>query len=350
LEGPPQRSRIVEVALAHVDAECGQVRERIRVSRNENQPARLHRLENELCGTPAELARGAGDQKPGGECSRSSVVHAAFPKVEDPIGESIRQKRAQVGVVRRLGGVIILGPAVNPFMEKPQPRGYHCLFATRCIVGRSTIMDEKRLNGLAVGFLAASILAAVSGTALAQSGALEEVVVTARRRAESFQDVPVTITAFGEEDIQAAGIERPQDFISLTPNVTLVETQNQGTSFITIRGISQARNSEPSVAVLVDGVLMSNPAQFTQELFDVQQIEVLKGAQGAVYGRNAIGGAIVITTREPGDEFEGRARLGYDDGPGVTAQIMGSGPIGDSETLKYHAALSHYDTDGWIEN
>jgi iron complex outermembrane recepter protein len=184
----------------------------------------------------------------------------------------------------------------------------------------------------------------------AQDPLLEEIVVTARRREESFQDVPVTITAFTENDIRSAGIERPQDFISLTPNVTLVETQNQGTSFITIRGISQARNSEPSVAVLVDGVLMSNPAQFTQELFDVQQIEVLKGAQGAVYGRNAIGGAIVITTREPGDEFEGRFKLGYDSGPGTKAQVMGSGPLGDSDTLGYHAALSYYDTDGYIDN
>jgi len=209
----------------------------------------------------------------------------------------------------------------------------------------------KRSYGLVgPGLIAGAVLSALPPNDAAAQGALEEIVVTARRRAESIQDVPVTITVFDEAAIEAAGIRRPQDFISLTPNVTLVETQNQGTSFITIRGISQARNSEPSVAVLVDGVLMSNPAQFTQELFDVQQIEVLKGAQGAVYGRNAIGGAIVITTREPGDEFEGRARLGYDDGPGVTAQIMGSGPIGDSETLKYHAALSHYDTDGWIEN
>src|SRR5690606_40365458 len=82
----------------------------------------------------------------------------------------------------------------------------------------------------------------------------------------------------------------------------------------------------------------------------VQQIEVLKGAQGAVYGRNAIGGAIVITTQQPGDEFEGRFRLGYDSGPGVRAQVSGSGPVGDSDTLKYHAAVSYYDTEGWIEN
>src|SRR5437762_2970598 len=79
---------------------------------------------------------------------------------------------------------------------------------------------------------------------------LEEVVVTARKRDESLHDVPVAVNAFSAADIQSAGIERPQDFIALTPNVTMVQTQNQGTSFITVRGISQARNSEPSVAVL----------------------------------------------------------------------------------------------------
>ena len=200
--------------------------------------------------------------------------------------------------------------------------------------------------------LTSAILLALGGqplTAYAQNS-LEEIVVTARRRAESFQDVPVTITVFSEADIRNAGIERPQDFVSLTPNVTLVETQNQGNAFITIRGISQARNSEPSVAVLIDGVLMSNPAQFNQELFDVQQIEVLKGAQGAVYGRNAIGGAMVITTREPGEEFAGRFRVGYDSGPGAKVQLSGDGPLGGSDTLKYHAALSYFDTDGYIDN
>lgn len=196
---------------------------------------------------------------------------------------------------------------------------------------------------------APALLAAVPFAGQAQES-LEEIIVTARRRAESFQDVPVTMTAFDAEDIRSAGIERPQDFVALTPNVTLVETQNQGTSFLTIRGISQARNSEPSAAILVDGVLLTNPAQLTQQLFDVQSVEVLKGPQGTIYGRNAIGGAILITTQEPGDELEGRFRLGYDSGPGTRAQILGGGPLGDSDTLKFHGALSYYDTDGWIEN
>ena len=86
-----------------------------------------------------------------------------------------------------------------------------------------------------------------------------------------------------------------------------------------VRGISQARNSEPSVAVLIDGVLETNPPEFNQELFDIEQIEVLKGPQGALYGRNAIGGAIIIRTRDPGDEFEGRVKLGYGNGSSMRA-------------------------------
>jgi iron complex outermembrane receptor protein len=210
------------------------------------------------------------------------------------------------------------------------------------------MIDDRRNRYTLLGI--GVLLALAEPAAVYAQQPLEEIVVTARRRAETFEDVPVTISVFDAGTIEAAGIERPRDFIALTPNVTLTETQNQGNAFVTVRGISQARNSEPSVAVLVDGVLMSNPAQFNQELFDVQQIEVLKGAQGAVYGRNAIGGAIVITTKEPGDEFEGKVRVGSDSGPGVKAQVMGGGPLGDSGKLKYHAALSYMDTDGYIDN
>jgi iron complex outermembrane receptor protein len=179
---------------------------------------------------------------------------------------------------------------------------------------------------------------------------IDEVVVTARKRAESLEDIPVSAKAFTASDIESAGISTPQDFIALTPNVTLVQTQNAGTSFINIRGVSQARNSEMSAAVLVDGVLMPNPAQFTQQLFDIEQIEVLRGPQGALYGRNAIGGAITIVTKQPTDEFEGRVQLGADSGPGYSVAGAVSGPVGDSDTLKFRASGSYMDTDGFIDN
>src|SRR5581483_983386 len=190
----------------------------------------------------------------------------------------------------------------------------------------------------------------MAGTALAQTEDLTEVVVTARKRSESYQDVPMTVNVLTEQTIQAACIQSPRDFIALVPNMTLVETQNAGNSFITVRGISQARNSEPSVAVLVDGVLETNPYEFDQELFDVQQIEVLKGPQGALYGRNAIGGAIIIRTKDPSNEFEGSTRLGVGNGTSERAQVAVSGPIDAAGTLRYRASLNFYNTDGYLEN
>ncbi|HUG03366.1 MAG TPA: TonB-dependent receptor [Steroidobacteraceae bacterium] len=183
---------------------------------------------------------------------------------------------------------------------------------------------------------------------LAQTSEMEEVVVTARKRDESFQDVPVTISVFTEATIENAGIQRPGDFIALVPNMTLVETQNAGNAFVVVRGISQARNSEPSVAVLVDGVLETNPAEFNQELFDIQQIEVLKGPQGALYGRNAIGGAIIIRTKDPSDEFEGRIKAGFGNGSSLRAQAGISGPVGGSDAHSFRASVNYYETDGYI--
>jgi iron complex outermembrane receptor protein len=184
--------------------------------------------------------------------------------------------------------------------------------------------------------------------ALTVGGVAETITVTARRREESSLDVPGAINAFTAAEIKAAGIDQPQDFVALTPNMSLVQTQNQGTSFVTVRGISQARNSEPSVAVLIDGVQMANPSQFNQELFDIDTIQVLKGPQGALYGRNAIGGAIIINTKKPSDVFESNVTLGTDSGPGIKARGSMSGPI--SDTLKYIATASYFDSKGYIRN
>ncbi len=207
-------------------------------------------------------------------------------------------------------------------------------------------LQRTCLSAAVSGILAA----AVAMPAMAQSTEMEEVIVTARKREETLLDVPVVVNAFNAQEIVSAGITRPQDFIALTPNMTMVQTQNQGTSFIVVRGISQARNSEPSVAVVIDGVAMANPSQFNQELFDVESIEVLKGPQGALYGRNAIGGAVIIRTREPGDEIEGSITAGYDSGPGYKARASVGGPIGGSEAWKFQLSGSYFDTDGYINN
>ncbi len=208
----------------------------------------------------------------------------------------------------------------------------------------------KHMTGTWSAALAAGIAVIVAAPAPAQTGDLQEIVVTARKRDESLQSVPVTVDAFTERTIQQAGIESPRDFVAMVPNMTLVEVQNVGNSFITVRGISQARNSEPSVAVLVDGVLEPNPYEFDQELSDIKQIEVLKGPQGALYGRNAIGGAIIIQTEDPSDHFEGSGKLGVGNGMSEKAQVAVSGPIDAAGTLKYRASLNFYNTDGYLQN
>ena len=207
---------------------------------------------------------------------------------------------------------------------------------------------SRWLAGSAMVLTASLAMAQTPAPVAAAAADDGEILVTALRRTESLQDVPASITAFNAKSIEAAGIVRPADFIGLTPNVNLVQTQNAGTTFVIIRGITQARNSEPSVAVVVDGVQQVNAAQFNQELVDIEQIEVLKGPQGALYGRNAIGGAIIITSKAPTDELSGKFTGGIDNGFGYFARANLSGPV--AENLKFRIASTWYDTNGFIPN
>jgi iron complex outermembrane receptor protein len=201
--------------------------------------------------------------------------------------------------------------------------------------------------------MVAGIIALPAGAQTVPAGPsaeLEEIVVTARKRDETLLSVPATVNVFTEQAIKDAGIQAPRDFVSMVPNMTLVEVQNAGNSFITVRGISQARNSEAAAAVLVDGVLEPNPYGFNQELFDITHIEVLKGPQGALYGRNAIGGAIIINTAEPADHFQGAGKLGVGNGSSQAAQLAVTGPLDDAGTLRYRVSGNYSKTDGFLEN
>jgi len=188
-------------------------------------------------------------------------------------------------------------------------------------------------------------------TTSAQQGgafAIEEIVVTARKRAESLQEVPIAITAFTAQTIERAGIERPADFISLMPNVTIVDTANVGDTQVSIRGIVSTRDAESTFAYVVDGILSTNPNSFNEELVDVQQIEVLKGPQGALYGRNAVAGAILVTTKEPGDEFSGQVKVGGGSDGLAKASLRLSGPLG--EKARGSIAGSYREFDGVFSN
>ena len=177
----------------------------------------------------------------------------------------------------------------------------------------------------------------------------EEVVITALRRAESLQEAPATVTVFDAGRIEEAGITSMRDYVGLTSNMTLMETQNNAFAFVNIRGLSQIRNVDPTVAVVIDGVLSTTSLSFSQDLYDIQQIEVLKGPQGALYGRNASGGAINITTKQPKPELEAFLRGGYGNGSNKTLSGVVSGPVvGDS--VLGRLVVGYQDAEGWRDN
>ncbi len=173
---------------------------------------------------------------------------------------------------------------------------------------------------------------------------LEEVVVSARKVDESVQDVPIAMSVFTASDINDAGIERPEDFIALTPNVVMANTVNVGDTLVTIRGLTSTRDAESNFAFVVDGVLQTNPNAFNRELLDIAQIEVLKGPQGALYGRNATSGAILITTKAPSDEPESSALVGMGTNNSSKLQYVNSSKMGDNVYTRF--SVSTRETDG----
>jgi iron complex outermembrane receptor protein len=204
------------------------------------------------------------------------------------------------------------------------------------------------ITTLMLGTAASAEVAAPSAPApKADDTVIGEVVVTATKRDESLTKVPIAMNVFTAQTIQAAGITRPGQFLSRTPNVTFME-DNAGESYINIRGQTSVRNSDPNVAIVIDGVTLSSVKPFNQDLFDIQQIEVLKGPQSALYGRNAAAGAVVITTKRPTDTFEGHAVAGYGNFNSARGGVAFSGPIND--TLKFAVAGSFRTTDGPFTN
>jgi iron complex outermembrane receptor protein len=142
------------------------------------------------------------------------------------------------------------------------------------------------------------------------TGGIQEIVVTAQKRAEDVQDVPIAISAFNAAALEERAVGDVSALSGITPNVTLdASTPFSGSSAVlgaTIRGIGSsdfAFNIDPAVGVYLDGVYLGRSIGANQDLLDVERIEVLKGPQGTLFGRNTIGGAISIVTRNPGDEF-----------------------------------------------
>ena len=182
----------------------------------------------------------------------------------------------------------------------------------------------------------------------AGASVLEEVVVTARRREEYLQEIPDSVTVFGETAIERAGIRDITDVSALTPNLSSYHVFRPNWTHITIRGIASTTLGEPPVAFLVDGITVHNLEFINQGLIDIQQIEVIRGPQSALYGKNAIGGAVLVTTKSPGDETEFVVRGAYGEGDDKRLGASVSGPLG--EKAEYRLSAYYRDFDGLIRD
>ena len=217
---------------------------------------------------------------------------------------------------------------------------------------RSFTPLKRRHKALATLPLTAAVSAAISATATLMPSVamaqLEEVVVTARARAESLQDVPATVTAFTEGQIENMGVARAEDFVYMTPGVTFVNSVEVGDSQLAIRGINGARDAETNFAFIVDGILYTNPSAFNREYPDLAQIEVLKGPQGALYGRSAAAGAVIMSTKRPTQEMEGSVRVGGAEYGTVYGTATIAGPLGSD--VAGRLTVTSRKTDGFLEN
>ncbi|HZZ88995.1 MAG TPA: TonB-dependent receptor, partial [Caulobacteraceae bacterium] len=193
---------------------------------------------------------------------------------------------------------------------------------------------------------------AADTTDTAQATGVSEVVVTAQRRTQNIQDVPVSVQSVSAKQLLAAGIKSTQDLGQITPNVTIISPIGAGNQpLITIRGIGlndfDTNNAGPN-GVYLDDVYLSAPGVQNFSMFDIAQVQVLKGPQGTLYGRNTSGGALLFTSNKPTDFFTADAHLEY--GSFNTVQVEGAvgGPIAPGLTGRIAAVMNH--SDGFMHN
>lgn len=183
------------------------------------------------------------------------------------------------------------------------------------------------------------------GAAWAEDGAI---IVTARGREEAAIAVPDSITVFSQDDIIARKLTTIDDIIAATPGIFLINDQDPGTNLISVRGVSTNRNQSPSIAMIVDGLALADSELFTLRPYDLARIEILKGPQGALFGRSASGGAINIATNDPGPDWGGEAAVGIGNGFTWTADGVVNAPVSDQVQLRL--AGSYRNSAGFIRN
>ncbi|MDE0471415.1 MAG: TonB-dependent receptor [Ekhidna sp.] len=192
---------------------------------------------------------------------------------------------------------------------------------------------------------------------LTDATSLDEVTVTgftdlygrSRKRLESIQSIPESVIALNAEQIEMTGVEDIGTFLTQVPGISYGESQDPGTVLINVRGIPQIRYGHSPIALVVDGVYLADANLNTQTLHDIEQIEVVKGSQGIFYGKNAIGGAVSITTKQITDQLSGTFKAGYGNGNATNSSISLSGPI-VKDKVYFRLSSNYANFDGLIEN
>lgn len=182
------------------------------------------------------------------------------------------------------------------------------------------------------------------------SAQIEEIIVTAQKREQNVQDVSISITAFTGETLQDLGVAQPRDLAQFTPGLTVNATSAyEGDSVFTIRGVgmndtTSAQN--PAVMIYLDEIALPSHVMLGFQVFDVDRIEVLKGPQGTLYGRNTTGGAIKVVPRKPTKEFELQARFDYAEYDRTDFELGVGGAL--SDTLSARVATNiNLQQKGW---
>lgn len=193
-----------------------------------------------------------------------------------------------------------------------------------------------------ISAMCVAISAAVAFEKPVMAQALEEVIVTARRREESLQQVPVAVTALGAADIQARNIDNTEQMNVLIPNVDIRGGGiSVGQGLFTIRGI-------PGVARYIDGVVMNGDVGGIESVVELERVEVLRGPQGTYFGKNAIGGAIQYVTQKPLDEFGARVQMRI--GEFNRQDIIANVDIPLSDTVKTKITAAQLQRDGYVNS
>lgn len=211
---------------------------------------------------------------------------------------------------------------------------------------RARMLIGSALVG-AVAVLPGQVLAQ---EATAEEGGLEEIIVTAQRREESLKDVPIAVSAVSTTALANSGINSTRELTQIVPSVQITRSGPSGLFFI--RGVgttNAAAGEEGANALYIDNVYIGDLGQMFNNFNNIQRIEVLKGPQGTLFGRNATGGLIHIITREPGDENVLEGKIGVGNYKTVDVQAYAGGPITDKIGLDF-AITKRHQNDGWGRN